>query len=168
MIGWPDTEVWSIIGLVVISMALGGLVGLDRELANRPAGLRTHMLVAGSAAVFVVLGEILIRSYDHGIQADVLVRSDPLRLIEAVITGVSFLGAGTIIQRSRARQGHGVEGLTTAASLLMSAAIGVAVAIGQFWLGIGVAVVSLITLRLVRGLERWAGWREKPQTPSPS
>ena len=168
MIGWPDTEVWGILGLVAAAMILGGLVGVDRELADRPAGLRTHMLVAGSAAVFVALGEILIRSYDHGIRTDDIVRTDPLRLIEAVITGVSFLGAGTIIQRNRARQGHGVEGLTTAASLLMSAAIGVAVAIGQFWLGIGVAVVSLITLRLLRWLERWAGWREKPQTSSPS
>lgn len=168
MIVGPDAEVWGIIGLVVAAMILGGLVGLDRELANRPAGLRTHMLVAGSSAVFVALGEILIRSYDHGIRTDDIVRSDPLRLIEAVITGVSFLGAGTIIQRSRDRQGRGVEGLTTAASLLMSAAIGVAVAIGEFWLGIGVAVVSLITLRLLRWLEKWAGWRGNPHAHSPS
>jgi len=168
MIAGPDVEVLSIMGVVVAAMVLGGLVGLDRELANRPAGLRTHMLVAGSAAVFVAMGEILIRSYDHGIRTDAIVRTDPLRLIEAVITGVSFLGAGTIIQRSRAKQGHGVEGLTTAASLLMSAAIGVAVAIGQLWLGIGVAVVSLITLRLLRGFEKWAGWRGEPHTPSPS
>lgn len=168
MMFWPDAEVWRIVGLIIAAMILGGLIGVDRELANRPAGLRTHMLVAGASAVFVVLGEILIRSYDHGIRTDDIVRSDPLRLIEAVITGVSFLGAGTIIQRSRGRQEHGVEGLTTAASLLMSAAIGVAIAIGQFWLGIGVAVVSLITLRLLRRLEKWVGWRGKPHTPAPS
>lgn len=166
MLIWPDAEVWRIIGLVVAAMILGGLIGVDRELANRPAGLRTHMLVAGSAAVFVVLGEILIRSYENGIPTDDIVRSDPLRLIDAVITGVSFLGAGTIIQRSRERQRQEVEGLTTAASLLMSAAIGVAIAIGQFWLGVGVAVVSLITLRLLRWLEKWIGWRGNPHAHS--
>lgn len=166
MIIGPDAEVWRIIGLVVAAMILGGLIGVDRELANRPAGLRTHMLVAGSAAVFVVLGEILIRSYENGIPTDNIVRSDPLRLIDAVITGVSFLGAGTIIQRSREHHRQEVEGLTTAASLLMSAAIGVAIAIGQFWLGVGVAVVSLITLRLLRWLEKWIGWRGNPHAHS--
>jgi putative Mg2+ transporter-C (MgtC) family protein len=139
-------------------MVLGGVVGLDRELANRSAGLRTHMLVAGAAAVFVTLGEILLRGYDRGIEPDIL-RSDPLRIIGAVITGVSFLGAGTIIKKTSGDHNDGVEGLTTAASLLMSAAIGMTIALRQLWLAIGVAGMTLVTLRLVRWLEEWAGWR---------
>ncbi|QPD04388.1 MAG: hypothetical protein Nkreftii_002162 [Candidatus Nitrospira kreftii] len=158
MVSWPDAEVWALLGLIVGAMVLGGVVGLDRELANRSAGLRTHMLVAGAAAVFVMLGEILLRGYDRGIEPDIL-RSDPLRLIGAVITGVSFLGAGTIIKKTGADQGDGVEGLTTAASLLMSAAIGMTIALRQFWLAIGVVGITLATLRLLRWLQEWAGWR---------
>ncbi len=85
MVSWPDTEVWALLGLIGGAMVLGGVVGLDRELANRSAGLRTHMLVAGAAAVFATLGEILLRGYDRGIEPDIL-RSDPLRIIGAVIT----------------------------------------------------------------------------------
>lgn len=62
----PNLQVWHLFGLIILAMVLGGLVGLDREIVQRPAGLRTHMLVAGAAAVFVGLGEMLVQGYGAG------------------------------------------------------------------------------------------------------
>src|SRR4051795_9893367 len=94
---------------VLVAMVLGAIIGYDRELADKPAGLRTHMLVAGAAALFVGLGDLAVTKF-HGAFADSTVRSDPIRLFEAIITGVSFLGAGTIIRRGASNR---VEGITT-------------------------------------------------------
>lgn len=131
------------IAIVLVAMALGALVGLNRERADKPAGIRTHTLVAGAAALLVELGDILIQSHSRTLPVEVI-RADPFRLVEAVITGVTFLGAGTII-RSR---GHQIEGLTTAASLLFVAVIGVAVAARQFVLATGCTLLVLAVLAL--------------------
>src|ERR1051326_3426984 len=117
---------------VLVAMALGAIIGLDRERADKPAGLRTHMLVAGAAALFVGLGNLAVARF-HAAFADTTVRSDPIRLFEAIITGVSFLGAGTIIRRTASER---VEGITTAASLLITAALGATIGLGQWFLGI--------------------------------
>jgi putative Mg2+ transporter-C (MgtC) family protein len=101
------------------------------------------MLVAGAAALFVGLGAALIRSYAAQRIGDAITY-DPIRLIEAVVTGVSFLGAGTIFRRAR---GEHVEGLTTAASLLFSAAIGISVALREFAIAIAVTLLTLLVLR---------------------
>jgi putative Mg2+ transporter-C (MgtC) family protein len=120
-------------------MALGAVIGVERELSDKPAGLRTHMLVSGAAALLVAIGETLVTADVW--PADVL-QADPVRIIEAVITGVAFLGAGTII-----RQGEGhVEGLTTAASLLFVAGVGICVALHQLVLAAGVTVLALLVL----------------------
>ena len=118
----------------------------DREAAERPAGLRTHMLVSGAAALLVSLGSVLATNFDVEL-SHAVVNPDPTRLIEAVVTGVSFLGAGTIIRRQPASP---VEGLTTAASILFTAAIGICVALSQFVLALGATVLALVILRLVR------------------
>jgi putative Mg2+ transporter-C (MgtC) family protein len=136
--------------LVAFAMVLGALIGLDREVKAKPAGLRTHMLVAGAAALLVSLGNVVIRHYESD-ASSALVRSDPIRIVEAVIAGVAFLGAGTII---RSRTDRRVEGLTTAASLLLAAAVGIAVALSQFLLAIGVTILTLITLTAVQIVER--------------
>ena len=146
-----------ILGHVVMAMVLGALVGLDRELANRPAGIRTHSLVAGAAALFVSMGHILVEGFHETINEDVL-RSDPIRLIEAVITGISFLGAGTIIRQQSADRVHG---LTTAASILIVAAIGVCVALAQYILAIGVTGLVWLILRGIRHLEGYMGATSK-------
>ena len=130
---------------VVVAMFLGGLVGLDREAARKPAGLRTHMLVSGAAALLVLLGHVMVRNYDAKLAS--MLTSDPIRIIEAVITGVSFLGAGTIIRNQNG--GHHVEGLTTAASLLLAAAIGISVALSQFIVAVGLTLLMLVVLRLL-------------------
>jgi putative Mg2+ transporter-C (MgtC) family protein len=143
-----------ILGHVALAIVFGGLIGIEREYADKPAGFRTHMLVAGSAALLVSLGHGILSFFEStGIDGGtVRIQSDPMRIVEAVITGVSFLGAGTIFRRSRTEQ---VEGLTTAASLLLSAAIGVSVALRQYILAAGVTVLGLIILRWFRFMEGW-------------
>jgi putative Mg2+ transporter-C (MgtC) family protein len=148
---------WTL-GYVAFAMFLGALIGLEREIAGKPAGLRTHMLVAGAAALFVALGDIVVQRFDAELGARV-VRSDPIRIIEAVITGVSFLGAGTII-RHGPRQS--VEGLTTAASMLFATAVGVAVALSHLLLAGGVTFLVLVILRALSPLERWLRRRAPP------
>lgn len=133
-----------ILGEMVLAMLLGGVIGFEREAAEKPAGLRTHMLVAGSAALLTGLGRVLVTQM--GID-EALISADPIRIIEAVVTGITFLGAGTII---RNRSDNHVEGLTTAASLLLVGALGIGVALGQFVLAIGATIVMLLTLRVLR------------------
>jgi putative Mg2+ transporter-C (MgtC) family protein len=130
---------------VALAMLLGAIIGFEREVEEKPAGLRTHMLVAGAAALFVALSDVVVGRFGTELGAG-LVRSDPVRIIEAVVTGVSFLGAGTIILRRGRRQ---VEGLTTAASILFTAAVGVCVALSQLGLAVG---VTLLVLAILRGL----------------
>jgi putative Mg2+ transporter-C (MgtC) family protein len=139
-----------ILAYVALAMVLGAAIGFEREIEDKPAGLRTHMLVAGAAAMFVALGDVVVAHFEVGLAAE-LIRSDPVRIIEAVITGVSFLGAGTIIRYTSKRR---VEGLTTAASTLFTAAVGVCVALSQVVLAVGVTVLVLVTLRGVGLVER--------------
>jgi putative Mg2+ transporter-C (MgtC) family protein len=130
------------LGYVGLAMLLGAVLGLEREVEGKPAGLRTHMLVAGAAALLVTLGDVVIEHFQLSVQGNV-VQSDPVRIVEAVITGISFLGAGTIIRHGERR----VEGLTTAASLLFSAGVGVCVALDRWVLAAGATVMVLIILR---------------------
>jgi putative Mg2+ transporter-C (MgtC) family protein len=150
-----------ILAYVALAMFLGGLVGLDREAARKPAGLRTHMLVCGAAALLVLLGQVMVENYDANTASRLT--SDPIRIIEAVITGVSFLGAGTIIRNQRDR--GKVEGLTTAASLLLAAAIGISVALAQFVVALGLTILILLVLRLLGYLEN--RFDEEPVPASP-
>lgn len=130
---------------VLIAGVLGGLIGLERELAYRPAGLRTHAILAAAAAMLMGTVEILVDQFEVETSAAIL-RADPIRVIEAIVTGVAFLGAGTIF---RHRDGRVVEGLTTAASLLLVAAIGVSVALRQLLLAVLITIVTLMLLRVV-------------------
>jgi putative Mg2+ transporter-C (MgtC) family protein len=137
---------------VAIALVLGAVLGFERESAAKPAGLRTHMLVAAAAALIVGLGETMIGRFSTQ-GAEGAPRLDPIRLLEAVVTGVSFLGAGTILREPR---GARVHGLTTAASLLLTAAIGASVALEQLGVALGVTLLALVTLRGVGWLEeRW-------------
>ena len=114
---------------------LGGVVGLERELDEKAAGLRTHMLVAVGSALFTLVGA-------YGFSDFPTRTVDPTRVAAQVVTGIGFLGAGLIF-----RQGFTIRGLTTAASLWLVAAIGMAAAAG-FWKGAVIAtIVALISLR---------------------
>lgn len=131
-----------ILGHVALAGVLGGVIGLERELARKPAGLRTHMFVAAGAALLVSLGDIAVQAFSEQPYAE-LVRADPIRLIHAIIVGISFLGAGTIITNDRS---HRIEGLTTAASLLLAMALGLATALGQYYLAGGTTLLALVVL----------------------
>ncbi|HWP91460.1 MAG TPA: MgtC/SapB family protein [Thermodesulfobacteriota bacterium] len=137
---------------VVLAMLLGAVIGIDREIADKPAGLRTHMLVCGASTLLVSLGDIMVRHFDQNLPNNML-QSDPIRIIEAVITGVSFLGAGTIIRRGS----DNIAGLTTAASILFVAAVGICVALSQISLAMGSTVLVVIILRGVHLLQQWMG-----------
>jgi putative Mg2+ transporter-C (MgtC) family protein len=86
-------------------MVLGAIIGFEREQANKPAGLRAHMLTAEAAALLVTLGDIVVARFDVALSRELL-RPDPIRIIEAVTTGVSFLGAGTIIRHLSDKAGY--------------------------------------------------------------
>jgi len=139
---------FEMLGEVALAMALGALLGLERELAHKSAGLRTHMLVAGAAAMLVGLVDALLHRFLLPAISP-LVRADPVPVITAVVMAVGFLGAGTIIRRD----GGEVEGLTTAAAMLFSAAVGSACGLRQFLLAIGGTLLALVTLRGFKVLE---------------
>ena len=135
---------------VALAAFLSACIGLERELADKPAGLRTHVLVGGAAALLVGLSDVAVNHFAIDLGTAVI-RTDPIRIMEAVVTGVAFLGAGTIIRRDSENQ---VEGLTTAASILVATAIGISAALQQWILAVGVTVLVLVTLRGLGLIER--------------
>jgi len=146
-----------IVAQVALAMLLGGLIGLERELADKPAGLRTHIIVAGACALFMAMGDPLLAHFQPYAQAGML-RADPTRIVHAIITGISFLGAGTIFRRP---QGEHVEGLTTAASILLVCAIGICVGLDEWLLAIDITLLCLLVLRGLRPIESWLGSKKK-------
>jgi putative Mg2+ transporter-C (MgtC) family protein len=150
-----------IVGLVAIAALLGGMIGVEREIANKPAGFRTHMLVAGASALLMKLGEVVAVYYAPEAAAHAS-SVDPTRIIQAIVTGISFLGAGTII---RHRHEEGVEGLTTAASILLSATIGICVALDKIILAVGVTLLALAVLLVMGRLERTLNRTREHRTP---
>ena len=130
-------------GRVLAGTAIGAVLGWERERNNRPAGLRTHMAVGLAAALIMVLGDAMLQRYGTAAGANV----DPTRVLVAVVTGVAFLGAGTIIVD---RNHRSVRGLTTAASLFATAALGVAVGLGMYLLAILSTGMMLLVLVLSR------------------
>jgi putative Mg2+ transporter-C (MgtC) family protein len=129
----------------VIAAALGGAVGIERELREREAGLRTHLLVAVGSALFTIasaygFNEFLVAGGN-------VIRADPTRIAAQIVTGIGFLGAGAII-----REGMSVRGLTTAATLWVVAAIGIAAGAGYYSaavLGTAIVLFSLWPLRIM-------------------
>jgi putative Mg2+ transporter-C (MgtC) family protein len=127
---------------LAVAAMLAVPLGLEREASGKAAGLRTHMLVCVSAAFFVVLAEVMVSRYD----GKTTTKLDPLVTLGAVATGVSFLGAGTIFV---SRSGGGVQGLTTAASVLATSAVGVAVGLERYLLAAGAVVILFVVLNLL-------------------
>lgn len=138
-----------ILGKVVLAGLLGGVIGIEREYRRKPAGLKTQMIVSAASALLLILGMDLITYYQAN-NAEAVVQADPTRILHAIVVGISFLGAGTIITHQKAGQ---VEGLTTAATILLSAGIGIAVALDQYLLAIGVSLITLTVLATIRGFE---------------
>jgi putative Mg2+ transporter-C (MgtC) family protein len=140
--GLPDArQFWRIFIRLMVAMLMGAVVGVQRERAGKPAGVRTHMLVASGSALFV-LGPM-----EFGML------SDPLsRVIQGLITGIGFLGAGAILKLEEKRV---IEGLTTAAGIWMTAGIGLAVGLGRFGLALISVILVWVVLALVKRIEYW-------------
>ncbi len=145
-----ESQLWVVAG-AAFAMVLGGAIGFERELKNRPAGFRTHMLVAGAAALLIGIGRMTVQ--DPAFSDVALLRTDPLRMVEAVVAGISFIGAGTIFA---SRRGESVAGITTAASLLMVAVIGVAAGFRYHVLALAATLLTLLVLTVLHALERRA------------
>lgn len=128
---------------LVVAAALGGLIGFERELHDRPAGLRTHMLVCLGSCLLMITSVEVFFMYRH------MTEPDPGRIAAQVVSGIGFLGAGTIM-----REGVTVRGLTTAASLWVVAALGLAVGTGLYFAAAVAAVLGLATLSYLPRLER--------------
>jgi putative Mg2+ transporter-C (MgtC) family protein len=132
-----------ILGRLVEAALLAGVLGWERERAGKSAGLRTHMLVGIAAALYTGLAEVASVELGAG-------RSDPIRAIQAVAMGIGFLGGGIIFVNRNDR----VEGLTTAASIWATAAMGVAAGLGHFRLAAGVTVLLAIVLHVLARFDR--------------
>lgn len=133
-LGWDDNLV-----RLAVAAVLGGAIGFERELRDREAGLRTHMIVCVGAALFTLVSAYGFR--DFLASGDPVIRADPTRIAAQIVTGIGFLGAGAII-----RQGLSVRGLTTAATLWVSAAIGIAAGAGYYSGAVLATVVTLVAL----------------------
>jgi putative Mg2+ transporter-C (MgtC) family protein len=130
---------------LALAAVLGGLIGMERELREREAGLRTHLLVSLGSALFTIVSAYGFHAFlESG--ADV-VQADPTRIAAQIVTGIGFLGAGAII-----RQGLSVRGLTTAATLWVVAAVGLAAGAGYYSAAVittGVVLIALYPLRIL-------------------
>jgi len=126
-----------------LAAALGGAIGMERELRERQAGLRTHLVVCLGSALFTLVSAYGFREFL--VSGGSLVRTDPTRIAAQIVSGIGFLGAGAII-----RQGLSVRGLTTAATLWLVAAIGMATGAGYYSAALFTTVGALLTLGPLR------------------
>jgi len=134
--------IWEDILKLVLAMILGGLIGIEREVTNSPAGFRTHTLLCMGATLVMIISKNIFDVY-HG-----EAMLDPLRMGAQVVSGIGFLGAGTII-----KDGFRVRGLTTAASLWVVACVGLAIGSGLYELSIAAALLIFITLVILKKIE---------------
>jgi putative Mg2+ transporter-C (MgtC) family protein len=139
-LSWGDNLV-----RLVLAAGLGGAIGFERELRDREAGFRTHMLVCIGSALFTIVSAYGFREFLTS--GDQVVRADPTRIAAQIVTGIGFLGAGAII-----RQGVSIRGLTTAATLWVAAAIGMAAGAGYYAGAVLGTIVTLIALWPLRRL----------------
>lgn len=133
---------------IVAAAALAAVLGWERERAGKAAGLRTHMLVGLASALYTALGQLTLGDYPT---SDPGLRADPIRVIQAVALGVGFLGGGAIT----AAHGTGRDsGLTTAASIWSTAAIGIATGMGHYVLAAGATALQLVVVWGLYRVER--------------
>src|SRR5205809_5737763 len=141
---------WSALAQVIVRLVaaalFGAVVGIQRESTRKPAGLRTHILVSLATAAFVISCSSIGMSLD-GLS----------RVIQGIVTGIGFIGAGSILKLG---EQHEIRGLTTAASVWMTAAIGVTVGLGNLGIGLMITILALIIL----ALEKLEHQLEKKQT----
>lgn len=137
-----DVNIFSVSLRLVLAMVFGGIIGLERGASKHPAGFRTHILVCTGAALAMLTNQFIMEEFNT---------SDPARLGAQVITGVGFLGVGTILVTGR----HKIKGLTTAAGLWASACLGLAIGIGFYSGALIAAIVIFASLTLLPKMENY-------------
>lgn len=127
---------------LLVSFLLGGLIGFERELHEKPAGLRTHIIVSLASTLFTIL------SLSNVFGNPTMISHDPARIAAGVLTGIGFLGAGVIVST-----GGNIRGITTAASLWVTTAVGMAVGAGEYGLAVAAALLIFLILWLLMPIE---------------
>ncbi|HEX6761998.1 MAG TPA: MgtC/SapB family protein [Gaiellaceae bacterium] len=149
----PELSNWELLLRLAVAAGLGAALGLERELRDHEAGMRTNLLVCLGSAIFTVMSAYGFEDFLRS--GDAVVRADPTRIAAQIVTGIGFLGAGAII-----RDGLNVRGLTTAANMWVVAALGIACGAGYYaaaLLGAGITLAALWPLRVAadRTVDRW-------------
>jgi putative Mg2+ transporter-C (MgtC) family protein len=152
----PTLDWWEVLLRLALAAALGAAIGFERELREREAGLRTHLLVSLGSALFTITSAYGFHAFLASGQS--VVRADPTRIAAQIVTGIGFLGAGAII-----RQGLSVRGLTTAATLWVVAAIGLASGAGYYSAALITTVLVLLSLWPLRILAYRIFLRYRPE-----
>jgi putative Mg2+ transporter-C (MgtC) family protein len=143
LIDWnvDPSEKHEVLFRLLLAAIFGGLLGWERGRSDKPADIRTMILIGTGAAAFTLIGQQLIALSDN----DSIIRADPTRVLSYIISGVGFLGAGAILHSKRT-----VRGLTTAASIWVVAAIGAACGVGEFMIAFFLFAITFVTM--------WAPW----------
>ncbi|MCL6481784.1 MAG: MgtC/SapB family protein [Firmicutes bacterium] len=131
---------------LLCAFLLGGVIGLERELREKPAGLRTNMFICIGATLYTILSFEMARRYG----------GDPVRIAAQLIPGIGFIGAGAIL-----RERGGVVGITTAATIFVNASVGMAIGAGLYFTAAATAGLALFVLWAVGRVERWIGKHKK-------
>jgi putative Mg2+ transporter-C (MgtC) family protein len=152
----PALDGWEALLRLSIACALGAAIGFEREIRDREAGIRTHLLVSLGSALFTIVSAYGFHEFLAS--GDNIVRTDPTRIAAQIVTGIGFLGAGAII-----REGLSIRGLTTAATLWVVAAIGMACGAGLYSIAIMTTFIALLALWPLRYLAYNVIERVKPE-----
>jgi len=151
----PVLSGWDAFVRLAVAAGLGATIGIERELREREAGIRTHLLVSLGSCLFTIVSAYGFHEFLSSGAS--VVRADPTRIAAQIVTGIGFLGAGAII-----REGISVRGLTTAASLWMVAAIGMAAGAGYYWPAVAGTALTVFALWPVRAIAWFALERFRP------
>jgi putative Mg2+ transporter-C (MgtC) family protein len=151
----PALGGWDALLRLVVAAGLGAAIGVEREVREREAGIRTHLLVSLGSCLFTIVSAYGF--HEFLVSGTNIVRADPTRIAAQIVTGIGFLGAGAII-----REGLSVRGLTTAASLWVVAAIGMAAGAGYYWPAVAGTLLTLFALWPLRALAWLALERSRP------
>ncbi len=134
---------------LLIASLLGAIIGIERDMHGRAAGLRTNMLVSLGSALFMIISESIVTSYGVNGTSEIILKGDPGRIAAQIVTGIGFIGAGSII-----KFGFSIKGLTTAACLWVSAGIGMSAGAGLYELSIITTVFGILGLIIFHYIEK--------------
>jgi putative Mg2+ transporter-C (MgtC) family protein len=148
---------YGLVAKFALALILGLVIGIERELQGKPAGMRTYAMITAAAAAFVLLGLESIQ-YVSDLYPNSAVTADPIRIVHAIIVGISFLGAGTILKD---KNKDAIYYLTTSATVLAAASVGIAVAFSRYFLAVSITLIILAINWLLIYPERWIKKKSK-------